>query len=151
MRALDYLAIETLMRNFALLNDRGDYPALAALFSANATFARPSSPEVKIVGRAAILQSFIERPKAAQRRHLVANPEIEFIAPDRAVALCYSIVITPEGNDKGSLSVGGFKDAVLRTDEGWRFESRTGFTSIAQAVFAESPLWPETAWLTPSV
>lgn len=128
MRRDDLLAIQQLLQTYARLNDDARWHELAALFTDDAQFVRPTDPQRPIVGRAQILQSFLARPAGARRRHLVANPRIEFVDDDTAHATCYSVLLTAQGADGGTVTVGGFDDVLTRTADGWRFRSRTGST-----------------------
>ena len=69
---------ERLIKRYVNLNDAQDWPAVAALYTEDARFARPSQPGVFIEGRAAILASFLARPARAQR-HVIANVVIEVV------------------------------------------------------------------------
>ena len=124
----DFHAILALLRTYAAHNDEGRWHEAAALFTEDARFTRPSDPHKPIVGREAILQSFLARPKGPRRHHLVANPVVERIDGDTARARCYSVLLTELGESQGNVTVGGFDDVLARTDAGWRFCSRTGFT-----------------------
>lgn len=125
----DIRAIERLQRHYARLNDAADWPAVAALFTDDARFVRPTAPEQPIVGREAILRSLQARPPAPGRRHLVANPEVELIDADTARARCDSILLVAQPDGRGTVSVGGFHDRLRRdAGAGWRFEARIGFT-----------------------
>lgn len=66
------IACEQVIRQFALLNDRHDHEGLAALFTADGVFARPSAPELPVHGREAILHSFRARPPRTTC-HLMLN------------------------------------------------------------------------------
>ena len=58
---------ERLIKLYVNLNDAQDWPAVAALYTEDARFARPSQPGVFIEGREAILESFLARPARAKR------------------------------------------------------------------------------------
>lgn len=134
----DVQAIEALQRRYARLNDEGRWQELAELFTEDASLARPSDPEHPIVGRPALLASFLARP-ARPARHLVANPEVELLGPDDARASCYSILLQAAGEGTGSVSVGGFQDRLKRTPEGWRFAARLGSTEFDPVPFVARP------------
>lgn len=139
----DVRAIEQLQRTFARLNDERRWHEAAGLFTEDGCLVRPSDPQRPIVGRAAILQSFLARPAGPARRHLVADPQVELIDRDHARACCHSIVLEAQGEHAGSVSLGGFEDRLVRTSEGWRFRSRTGFTTfgpVRYATHAADPL-----------
>lgn len=126
----DVRAIELLQRSYARLSDASRWHEVAALFTDDATYARPSDPGRLIVGRAAILQSFLARPAGPGRRHLIANPEVELLGPDTARARCDSVMLVDHGDGSGTITAGGFDDRLRRTPEGWRFQSRRGWTTV---------------------
>ncbi|MBB3178591.1 nuclear transport factor 2 family protein [Variovorax sp. Sphag1AA] len=131
----DIHAIERLQRRYAKLNDEARWHEVAELFTEDAHFIRPSDPDRPIVGRTAILQSFLDRPAGAPRRHLVANPEVELIDEDNARATCFSILLVERDAGSGTVTVGGFEDLLRRTADGWRFVSRKGFTDFDPVTF----------------
>ena len=53
---------ERLIKLYVNLNDARDWPAVAALYTEDARFARPSKPDEFIGGREAILASLLARP-----------------------------------------------------------------------------------------
>jgi hypothetical protein len=53
---------ERLIKLYVNLNDAQDWPAVAALYTQDARFARPSKPGEFVHGRAAILAGFLARP-----------------------------------------------------------------------------------------
>jgi 3-phenylpropionate/cinnamic acid dioxygenase small subunit len=112
---------ERLIKHYANLGDAQDWPAVAALYAADARFARPSQPGVFIDGREAILTSFLARPPRAQR-HVVANVVVDVEDADHARA--FSVILLYQG-DTAPL-VGTFSDRLVRTGEGWRFAERVG-------------------------
>jgi hypothetical protein len=97
---------ERLIKLYVNLNDAQDWPAVAALYTEDARFARPSKPGDFIHGREAILASFLARPPRAQR-HVIAEGE------------------TP-AMSAGSPLVGTFTDKLVLTADGWRFAERVG-------------------------
>ena len=124
---------ERLIKRYANLNDAQDWPAVAALYTSDARFARPSQPGAFIEGRGAILASFLARPARAQR-HVIANVVVDVEDADHARA--FSVIVlyqgepAPEGElpamDSRSPLVGTFTDKLVRTAEGWRFAERVG-------------------------
>ena len=131
-RAIE-LDCERLIKRYVNLSDAQDWPALAALYTEDARFARPSQPGVFIEGREAILASFLARAPRAQR-HVVANVVVDVESTDHARA--FSVIVlyqgdrAPEGElpamDAKSPLVGTFSDELVRTPEGWRFAERVG-------------------------
>ena len=124
---------ERLIKLYVNLNDAQDWPAVAALYTEDARFARPSQPGVFVEGRQAILDSFLARPARAQR-HVIANTVVEVEDADHARA--FSVIVlyqgdaAPEGGlpvmSANSPLVGTFTDKLVRTTEGWRFAERVG-------------------------
>jgi hypothetical protein len=123
---------ERLIKRYVNLNDAQDWPAVAALYTEDAVFRRPSGGD-PIHGRAAILASFRARPPRAQR-HLMANVVVEVDDADHARA--FSVIVLYQGDpapagelpamDPNSPLVGTFTDRLVRTGEGWRFAERVG-------------------------
>ena len=124
---------ERLIKLHVNLNDAQDWPAVAALYTEDARFARPSTPGEFVVGRQAILASFLARPPRVQR-HVIANVVVEVEDADNARAFCAILLYqgdpAPEGElpamDPKSPLVGTFTDKLVRTSEGWRFAERAG-------------------------
>ena len=124
---------ERLIKRYVNLNDAQDWPAVAALYTEDARFARPSQPGVFIVGCEAILASFLARPPRAQR-HVVANVVVDLEDADHARA--FSVIVLYQGDparegelpsmDASSPLVGTFTDKLVRTSAGWRFAERVG-------------------------
>ena len=124
---------ERLIKHYVNLNDAQDWPAVAALYTEDARFARPSQPGVFIEGREAILESFLARPARAQR-HVIANTVVD--VEDANHARAFSVIVLYQGDvaEPGELPtmsansplVGTFTDRLVRTVEGWRFAERVG-------------------------
>ena len=124
---------ERLIKLYVNLNDAQDWPAVAALYTDDARFARPSQPGVFIEGREAILESFLARPARAQR-HVIANTVVD--VEDANHARAFSVIVLYQGDvaEPGELPtmsansplVGTFTDRLVRTVEGWRFAERVG-------------------------
>ena len=124
---------ERLIKLYVNLNDAQDWFAVAALYTEDARFARPSQPGVFIEGREAILESFLARPARAQR-HVIANTVVD--VEDANHARAFSVIVLYQGDvaEPGELPtmsansplVGTFTDRLVRTVEGWRFAERVG-------------------------
>lgn len=123
---------ERLIKLYVNLNDAQDWPAVAALYTEDAVFRRPSGGD-PIRGRAAILAGFLARPARAQR-HVIANVVVDVEDADNARA--FSVIVLYQGAPaaEGELPamsansplVGTFTDRLVRTAEGWRFAERIG-------------------------
>ena len=111
---------ERLIKRYVNLGDAQDWAAVAALYTQDAVFRRPSGGE-PIVGRAAILAGFLARPPRAQR-HVVANVVVE--VEDAGHARAFSAIVLYQG--AAAPLVGTFTDKLVRTGEGWRFAERAG-------------------------
>jgi len=117
------IACERLIRQFALLNDAHDHAALAALFTEDGSFARPTNRDQPIEGRQAIHAFFRDRP-ARTTRHLMSNIVVDVTSATQAIAHSYVLLFTGEGGEK--MLIGDFHD-VLRKEEGcWKFAQRSG-------------------------
>ena len=112
---------ERLIKRAINLGDAHDWPAVAALYTEDARFARPSQPGVFVEGREAILASFLARPPRAQR-HVVANVVVDVEDADHARA--FSVIVLYQG--EAAPLVGTYTDRLVRTPEGWRFAERVG-------------------------
>ncbi|MFT8246425.1 nuclear transport factor 2 family protein [Roseomonas sp. BN140053] len=128
-------ACTRLIHRFALLNDAGDYAAVAALFTEDGSFARPAAPDSPVQGRDAILRFFRDRP-ARVTRHLMNNVVVTAEAPDRASASSYVTLFTAPGGstlpakaDPG-IAIGRYDDQLVREDAEWRFVCRRGSMSL---------------------
>lgn len=129
---------ERLIKLYVNLNDTQDWPAVAALYTEDARFARPSQPGVFIDGREAILASFLARPARAQR-HVIANVVVDVEDEDHARAFSVIVLYMGDRAEGGGLPVqdpkspliGTFTDRLVRTREGWRFAERVGGLDFA--------------------
>ena len=129
---------ERLIKLYVNLNDAQDWPAVAALYTEDARFARPSRPDVFVEGREAILAGFLARPARAQR-HVVANVVVD--VEDETHARAFSVIVLYQGDpaptgelpamSAGSPLVGTFADRLVRIPEGWRFAKRVGGLDFA--------------------
>ena len=93
---------ERLIKRYVNLNDAQDWPAVAALYTEDARFARPSQPGVFVEGRAAILASFLARPARAQR-HVIANVVIDVEDADNARAFSVIVLYMGDAAEDGGL------------------------------------------------
>ena len=129
---------ERLIKRYVNLNDAQDWPAVAALYTEDAHFARPSKPGEFIEGREAILASFLARPARAQR-HVIANVVVDVEDADHARAFSVIVLYMGDAADDGGLPVqdpkspliGTFTDRLVRTRDGWRFAERLGALDFA--------------------
>ena len=123
--------ITRLITQFALLNDSADWAAVAATFTENATFVRPAGGD-PIKGRAAIHESFASRPPR-KSCHLITNVIVDVISAEEATARCTLLLYPAPAGEAVAGSpalIGGFRDRLVRTTEGWRFAERVGFLDL---------------------
>ena len=114
-----------LIAQYANLVDAADWSAVAALYTADAVFARPTSPDQPLVGREAILAAFLARPPRITR-HVCSNVVVEVEGPDSARATSAMVLYMA---DKPPLA-GSFHDRFRLTPAGWRFAERRGSVVI---------------------
>ena len=115
---------ERLIKQYVNLNDAQDWPAVAALYTEDAVFRRPSGGE-PIIGREAILASFLARPPRVQR-HVIANVVVDVEDETHARAFCAILLYQGDPAAEGDLPamsansplVGTFTDRLVRTAEG---------------------------------
>jgi hypothetical protein len=132
MTPLDRLIAEQdiarLITQFGLLNDSGDWAGVADMFTANARFVRPAGGD-PVIGRDAIRASFESRPPR-KSCHLITNIVVDVLATNEASARSTLVLFAaPAGaTEAGSPAlIGGFRDRLVRTSDGWQFEERNGF------------------------
>ncbi len=133
-------ACRTLVLRSAALSDAGDAAALAALFTEDAELVRPGAPA--ITGRAAIEQSYRQRPAGRITAHMVLGTVFDGAIGDggdggEAGATSRVLVWTADaGTEPGPHGrpaeprqrLGFFADRFVRTAEGWRIrQRRAGF------------------------
>lgn len=122
-----------LINLYANLNDAGRWEEVAALYAADGLMTRPTAPDAPIVGREALLASFLARPPRASR-HVVGNIVVEVESETSASA--YSVILLFTGaagedgglpvKDEGGPLVGDYRDRFVLTGDGWRFSERRG-------------------------
>ena len=123
--------ISRLIVQFALLNDAADWEAVAAMFTQDARFVRPAGGDA-IVGRDAIRASFQSRPPR-KSCHLISNIVVEMASATEATARCSMLLYSAPAGETTAASpalIGGFRDRIVQTDDGWRFAERVGFLDL---------------------
>ena len=126
-----------LINLYANLNDAGRWEDVAALYVEDGLMARPSAPDQPIIGRDAILASFLARAPRVSR-HICANIVVTVESPDAASAhsmiLLFSGAAATDGGlptlDKKPALIGEYDDRFVRTADGWRFAERRGALSF---------------------
>ena len=132
-RELIEFACTRLINHYANLADAHDWAAVAALYTADGRFARPSGDGGFVEGQQAILDSFLARPARAQR-HVFANTVVTVEGPATARAGSAILLFQGEPSPEGGLPalsansplVGWYRDLIVLTPDGWRFEERVG-------------------------
>jgi ketosteroid isomerase-like protein len=133
-RLLAEQEIARLITHFALLNDAGDWAAVAATFTSDGRFVRPAGGD-PVVGRDAIRASFESRPPR-KSCHLITNIVVDVASSDAADARCTLLLYTAPAGESAAVSpalIGGFRDKLVRTPDGWRFLERVGFLDLKVA------------------
>ena len=130
-----------LIFRFAERNDARDADALAAMFTQDGVFTRPTKPDEPYQGREAIRAGFRAKPATLLTRHIITNVVVTVASASEARAHSYIQLFTakleegarlPVAADARSL-IGEFNDVLVRDADGaWRFKTRTG--SLAMTV-----------------
>ncbi|MDH7799092.1 MULTISPECIES: nuclear transport factor 2 family protein [unclassified Beijerinckia] len=123
--------ISRLITQFGLLNDSADWAAVTAMFTDDARFIRPAGGD-PVVGRDAIRASFESRPPR-KSCHLITNIVVDVITTDEASARSTLVLYAaPAGASeaKSPALIGGFRDRLVHTSDGWKFAERTGFLDL---------------------
>lgn len=113
-------AVERQIRRFAMLNDAHDHDGLAAMFTDDGSFARPTEPDAPVVGREAIRAFFRDRPKRVTR-HVMANVLVEILSDREVSAHSYVVLHMADRT-----LVGDFFDRLILRDGIWLFAQRRG-------------------------
>lgn len=113
-------AVERQIRRFAMLNDAHDHDGLAAMFTDDGSFARPTEPDAPIIGKEAIRTFFRDRPKRVTR-HVMANVLVDGVS--EGVVRAHSYVVLHMAD---KTLVGDFFDRLVLQDGQWLFAERRG-------------------------
>ncbi|MEO6184702.1 MAG: nuclear transport factor 2 family protein [Steroidobacteraceae bacterium] len=132
-------ACRTLILEFAARIDNGQTHTLGELLTSDATFARPTAPDVVISGADAILAAFASRPKTMVTQHLNLNVRVHLTGPDSAeghsivmlfIASTNDELVPGKGRKAGAPLLGTWTDSFVRTSQGWRFKHRRGAVTM---------------------
>lgn len=118
-----------LINLYANLNDAARWEEVAALYAEDGLMTRPTAPDDPIVGRSALLDSFLARPPRISQ-HVCANIVVD-VESDTA-ASAFSVILLFTAADKPPL-VGTYHDRFVLTPDGWRFSERRGSLSFRAA------------------
>jgi len=128
------LDVEDLIKRYACLGDRAKLAEMAALFTADGVFETAGGRRAR--GREGVLKllegtpnedTSAGRPTAAASsaggfvRHNMTNILVTIEGPERATASSYLFTI----NGGGFGASGRYRDRLMKTPEGWRFEYRS--------------------------
>lgn len=135
----DIEACRALILEFAACIDQRQPDRMRALLADDATFARPTAPDVVIEGAEAIIATFRARPATVVTQHLNLNLRVTLTGPDTAegesVVLLYvasadDVLVPGKGRPTGLPLVGTWSDRFVRTATGWRFSQRRGAVTL---------------------
>lgn len=124
-------ACERLCREYNIYSDQSDFDKLAALFTENALFSRPTVPDIQIKTRAEILAAFKKRPPITVQ-HQINNVLVDVQSPTEATGICVLAFLMAPGVDEplprigGPMHFGEFRDRFVLTNDGWKFAERRG-------------------------
>jgi uncharacterized protein (TIGR02246 family) len=126
-RACERLVIES-----AACNDRREWPALAALYTADGVVVRPNGQRLR--GRAEIEAAYAAGSPERVTRHLCTNIRVDVDGPGRARATTVVLIVAGTRSEDPDVTfgvvpndrhvVGEFADRFERTDSGWRIAER---------------------------
>jgi hypothetical protein len=134
-RAVIAWECERLIHHYAMLNDAGDFQAMARMFTADGAFARPTDADNLIRGREAILAMYLSRPPRFTR-HMITSVVIDVQDTDNASGHSYLSLhtapagATPPVQADASYLIGAFHDRFVREDDVWKFAERRGSLSM---------------------
>ncbi len=126
---------ERLIHLYAMLNDAGDFGAMADMFTDDGVFARPSQGDVLIRGKAAILKAYAGRP-ARFTRHLITSVVVTVQDDSNASAHSYLSLHTGQPGEgfprpaEPNYLIGDFKDRFVRYGGVWKFSERLGSLAL---------------------
>lgn len=132
-------ACRRLVIEFASLIDESRTDELIHLMVPEASFARPTAPDVVVRGAADIVKAFAARPKDLVTQHLNLNIRITLTGPDTATGESIVVLYRANANDplepgKGRQAtgplIGTWSDTFVRTPQGWRFRDRRGRVTL---------------------
>lgn len=126
---------ERLIHLYAMLNDAGDFQAMAEMFIEDGVFARPSQAEAPIRGKAAILNAYASRPPRFTR-HLITSVVVTVEDAENARAHSYLSLYTGQAGEalpraaEPVCLIGDFRDRFVREGGVWKFSERLGSLAL---------------------
>ena len=130
-------ACQALAIEYAEIVDTQDYARLREVFSDDAVFARPTSPNEPIRGIDNIIASFTSRPRSRVTQHFVCNVLVKVESADAATGSCRILLYVTDASDPETTEgrqaaakqlIGVYRDRFVRTKAGWRIAERRGNT-----------------------
>jgi hypothetical protein len=132
----DLAACRELALRASMLMDANDGPAMAALFTPDLIFIRPTTwPQATIRSRDALVAAIAARPAGLVSRHLLTNLLATRLDSDTVQVRSYFTHFSGTGppDALGALplagalrSLGEYEDQMVRTAAGWRIARRVG-------------------------
>lgn len=122
---------QQLLHRVTMLLDNGDWQALANCYAEDAVLYRPSDADHGITGRAAIYDSFCNRPPRTSC-HIIANTVFEVMTANQVVAESRVWLVTGAASETmpvkadSQLMIGSFTDTLVRVEDQWLIQSRKG-------------------------
>ena len=126
---------ERLIHLYSMLNDAGEFQAMADMFVEDGVFARPSQSDVLIRGRTNILAAYTSRP-ARFTRHMITTVAVTVVDGDNATAHSYLSLHTGQLGEglprpaEPTYMIGDFRDRLVRVDGEWKFKERLGSLAL---------------------
>jgi hypothetical protein len=113
-RIADYLAVQELTNRYATHLSRGEFEAVTSLFTPDASY--------KAFGETYAPADLVHLMESAPRGQLIINPPQVDFDGDTAAGTQHYVFITQETHE---MRLAWYTDQYRRTDEGWRFVSRS--------------------------
>lgn len=135
----DIEACRSLVIEFAACVDARNPEGLRALMTTDASFARPTAPDVVLNGIDTIVTAFGARPRHIITQHMSLNIRIRLTGPDTAegdsVIMLFmgnteDAFVPAKGRPAGPPILGTWNDRFTRTADGWRFQDRRGAVTL---------------------
>lgn len=126
---------QQLLNRVTMLLDERNWQALANHYTEGAELFRPSEPDLAIIGRENILQSFLERAPM-ETCHIIGNSVFDVISETKVMAKSRVWLVAGEQADKlpvasnGKLLIGSFIDTLVLEQDAWLIASRKGTIEI---------------------
>jgi len=121
--------------DYADIVDARDWPRLAELFAADATFTKPVPPKDVLEGADKIIAWFQTFPRTRITNHIITNFRVRMETNDTAAGSCRVLLYTADESAPETTQgrqadpvqlMGVYQDRYIRTDKGWRFAARVG-------------------------